>query len=250
MKVCIDPGHGGSQPGAVGYSGTLEKDITLSVSLKLRDILKTKGLTVIMTRETDKDVRTKPSQNELQARCDVANKVNADYFVSIHCNAAEDKKAHGTETWYSDKDAKSKVLANSIQSELVKQIGRANRGVKVGNYYVTNSTKMPAVLVELAFISNPEEEKLLIDPAFQWKCALGIANGILKAAGNELLEEVSKLFKDVPVTHWAYKDIERLKNLGIINGDENGNFNPDKPATRAEIAAMLSRLYDVIKSGK
>ena len=250
MKVCIDPGHGGSQPGAVGYSGTLEKDITLSVSLKLRDILKTKGLTVIMTRETDKDVRTKQSQNELKERCEVANKANADYFVSIHCNAAEDKKAHGTETWYSDKDAKSKVLANSIQSELIKQIGRANRGVKVGNYYVTNFTKMPAVLVELAFISNPEEEKLLKEPAFQQKCALGIANGILRTVGKEPIKEVNNLFKDVPVTHWAYKDIEKLNKLGVINGDDKGNFNPDKPATRAEIAAMLSRLYDVIKSGK
>ena len=95
MKVCIDPGHGGSQPGAVGPNGTLEKDITLAVSLKLRDLLKAQGFEIIMTRETDKDVRTRPQENELQARCNVANNAKADYFVSIHCNAAEDKSAHG-----------------------------------------------------------------------------------------------------------------------------------------------------------
>lgn len=250
MKICIDPGHGGSQPGAVGYTGTLEKDITLAVSLKLRDILKAQGCEVIMTRETDRDVSTRVNQNELEARCDVANDAKADYFISIHCNAAESKTAHGTETWYSDKDNKSKVLANCIQTELVKEIKRADRGVKRGNYYVTNMTKMPAVLVELAFISNPEEEKLLKDSTFQYKCALGIANGILKMVGRDPIKEGGSMFKDVPETHWAYKEIEKLNKLGIIKGDEKGNFNPDKAATRAELAAMLARLYDVIKSGK
>lgn len=249
-KVCIDPGHGGSQPGAKGYAGTLEKDITLQVSLKLRDILKQVGFEVVMTRETDKDVRTSKQPNELQARCDVANNSNADYFVSIHCNAADTLSAHGTETWYYDKDVKSKVLANCIQSELIKQIRRTDRGVKVGNYYVTRYTKMPAVLVELAFISNPEEEKLLKSEDFQYKCALGIANGLLIISGKTPIKEVNLLFKDVPQTHWAYKDIEKLYKLGVVKGDNNNNFNPDKPVTRAEVSAMLSRLYDVIKSGK
>ncbi len=250
MKICIDPGHGGSQPGAVGYAGTLEKDITLAVSLKLRDILTTKGLNVVMTRETDRDVSTRLNQNELEARCDVANNAKADYFVSVHCNASENETAHGTETWYSDKDSKSQVLANCIQTELVKQIKRADRGVKRGNYYVTNMTKMPAVLVELAFISNPEEEKLLKDPAFQYRCAIGIANGVLKMVGKDPIKEGGSMFKDVATSHWAYKDIEKLEKLGIVKGDDKGNFNPDKAVTRAEVAAMLSRLYDAIKAGK
>jgi len=250
MKICIDAGHGGSQPGAVGYSGTLEKDITLAVALKLRQILLKQGFSVVMTRESDKDVRTTKQPNELQARCDVANKSGADYFVSIHCNASDSLSAHGTETWYTEKDVKSKVFANCIQSDLVKQIKRTDRGTKCGNYYVTKYTHMPAVLVELAFISNPEEEKLLKDEIFQWKCALGIANGILVMAGKQPLKEVNLLFKDVPTTHWAYKDIEKLQKLGVVKGDEKGNFNPDKTVTRAEVSAMLSRLYDVIKSGK
>jgi len=123
MKVCIDPGHGGSQPGAVGYFGTKEKDITLQVALQLRDVLKNAGVEVVMTRESDKDVRTAKQPNELQARCDVANNSKADVFVSVHCNAADDRTAHGTETWYYPKDAKSKTLAQFIQTELVKQIG-------------------------------------------------------------------------------------------------------------------------------
>ena len=250
MKVCIDPGHGGTQPGAVGPGGTMEKYITLSVALILRDLLKSRGIDVIMTRETDKDVRTRQQPNELQARCDVANKAKADYFVSIHCNASNDARAQGTETWYSAKDNKSQVLANNIQRELVKQIQRANRGVKIGNYYVTNSTKMPAVLVELAFISNPEEEQLLRSDEFKRKCALGIANGILVTIGKEPIEEEKKLFNDVTTKHWAYKDIEKLSSLGIVKGDANGNFNPDRPTTRAEVVAMIARLYDVIKGGK
>jgi len=250
MKICIDAGHGGSQPGAVGYSGTLEKDITLAVALKLRQILLKQGFSVVMTRESDKDVRTTKQPNELQARCDVANNAKADIFISIHCNAADDKTAHGAETWYTEKDVKSKVLANCIQSELIKQIRRTDRGVKVGNYYVTRYTKMPAVLVELAFISNPEEEKLLKSEDFQYKCALGIANGLLIISGKTPIKEVNLLFKDVPTTHWAYKDIEKLQKLGVVKGDEKGNFNPDKTVTRAEVSAMLSRLYDVIKSGK
>lgn len=250
MKVCIDPGHGGTQPGAVGPGGTMEKYITLSVALILRDLLKSRGIDVIMTRETDKDVRTRQQPNELQVRCDVANKAKADYFVSIHCNASNDARAQGTETWYSAKDNKSQVLANNIQRELVKQIQRANRGVKIGNYYVTNSTKMPAVLVELAFISNPEEEQLLRNDEFKRKCALGIANGILVTIGKEPIEEVKKLFFDVTTNHWAYKDIEKLSSLGIVKGDANGNFNPDRPTTRAEVVAMIARLYDVIKGGK
>jgi len=248
MKICIDPGHGGTQPGAAGYSGTLEKYITLAVSLKLRQILINEGFDVVMTRDTDKDVRTADEPNELQARCDVANKAKADLFVSIHCNAAADNTAHGTETWYINKDlGRSKRLAECIQTELVKQINRTNRGIKEGNYYVTRYTHMPAVLVELAFISNKEEERLLKDDKFQQKCALGIANGILAMLGKETIKGGDNLFKDVPITHWAYKDIMKLKELGVVKGDNAGYYNPDKPVTRAEVATMLSRLYDVLK---
>jgi len=249
MKVCIDPGHGGSQPGAVGYFGTKEKDITLQVALQLRDVLKTAGVDVVMTRESDKDVRTAKQSNELQARCDVANNSKADVFISIHCNASNDSSAHGTETWYYPKDAKSKTLAQFIQTELVKQIGLRDRGVKQGNYYVTRYTKMPAVLVELAFISNPEEEVLLRNKAFQRKCAVGIANGILLFFGMPKVKEESAM-KDVPQTHWAYKYIKELYDLGIVQGDEKGYFYPDKPATKAEVATMIARLYEKLKGGK
>jgi len=249
MKICIDAGHGGTQPGAVGYFGTKEKDITLQVALQLRDVLKNAGVDVVMTRESDKDVRTAKQPNELQARCDVANNSKADVFISIHCNASNDSSAHGTETWYYPKDAKSKTLAQFIQTELVKQIGLKDRGVKQGNYYVTRYTKMPAVLVELAFISNPEEEVLLRNKAFQRKCAVGVANGILLFFGMPKVKEESAM-KDVPQTHWAYKYIKELYDLGIVQGDEKGYFYPDKPATKAEVATMIARLYEKLKGGK
>lgn len=181
MKIVIDPGHGGKDPGAVGPSGIKEANVNLQVALKVAEKLQRAGLSVKLTRTTDVFV-------DLQPRCDIANSWGADYFVSIHCNAAGTPEARGTETYCYKLGGKGEVLAKSIQAELIAATGRLNRGVKTANYYVLRRTNMPAVLTELAFISNPEEERLLSNPEFQEKCALAIARGIGKVIGVEIAQ--------------------------------------------------------------
>lgn len=175
--IVVDPGHGGSDPGAIGASGTYEKDITLAVSLKLRNLLRNAGATVIMTRETD----VYPMLNE---RTELANQLNADIFVCIHCNSLNRVDPGGTETFYAPKRiADSGKLAQAIQRELVKSINLFDRGVKSDEFYVLNRTNMPSALVETAFISKKDEETLLLDPNFQDKIAKGIYQGIMAYFG-------------------------------------------------------------------
>jgi len=124
----------------------------------------------------------------LWSRVDIANGLNATLFISIHSNGGP-ALAHGTETYYSNSfnefhtEIESRKLANSIQDKLVKNLGLTNRGVKDGNFTVLNHTKMPAVLVEVAFISNPTEEQLLANDSFRQKAATGIYQGILAYKG-------------------------------------------------------------------
>ncbi len=211
--VVIDPGHGGKDPGAIGYRGLKEKDVVLDVGKRLARILKEKGYNVIMTRTTDEFI-------PLSERTKIADKARADLFVSIHCNAAPLTQKNGTETyflsaaktdWARAVEAKenssirfektpenpkpsvnyilwdlaqneflkeSSELAIEIQESLCKEIKRKNRGVSQANFYVLRLNYMPAVLVETAFVSNPREGKLLSSSKFRQKIAIGIANGI------------------------------------------------------------------------
>jgi N-acetylmuramoyl-L-alanine amidase len=239
VRVCIDPGHGGSDPGAVGPNGLKEAHVNLAVALKVAEKLRKAGVEVKLTRTSDVFI-------DLQPRCDIANSFGADYFVSIHCNSAGTPEAKGTETYCYKFGGQGEVLAKAIQAELIAATGRANRGVKTANYYVLRRTNMPAVLTELAFISNPEEERLLASPEFQEKCAVAIAKGIGKVIGVKIIQEVFSMFKDVPANHWAAGSIERLAKLGIIKGDEQGNFRPDQPITRAEVVALLDRVLKLL----
>lgn len=239
MKVCIDPGHGGSDPGAVGPTGLKEAHVNLAVALKVAEKLRKAGVEVRLTRTSDMFI-------DLQLRCNIANSLGADYFVSIHCNSAGKPEAKGTETYCYKFGGQAEILAKAIQDELIAATGRDNRGVKTANYYVLRRTNMPAVLTELAFISNPEEERLLGSPEYQEKCAAAIAQGIGKVIGVQIIQEVFSMFKDVPANHWARESIERLAQLGIIKGDEQGNFRPDQPITRAEVAALLDRVLKLL----
>lgn len=183
MKICIDAGHGQHDPGAVGASGLKEKDVALKIALKVGKKLKNNGLDVIYTRTNDNPGFPVNQSLNLQKRCDIANKNNADMFISIHCNSATNKKANGTETFVFKKGIDAEKLARSVQNEIVKTTGLANRGVKTANFYVLKHTKMPAILIETAFISNLAEERLLRENDFQDRVATGIAKGVCKYAG-------------------------------------------------------------------
>lgn len=157
--IVVDAGHGGSDVGAIGKNGLLEKDVTLKVALLLEDYLTEAGANVLMTRRKDVDVARPNATDaeELQARVDVANNSDADLFLSIHIDSFVSPDAHGT-TVYIYNDAK---LGKCLHDELMNRLDRNDRGVKFANFYVLRHTAMPASLIELMFISNPEEEKLL-----------------------------------------------------------------------------------------
>lgn len=178
--ITIDPGHGGSDPGAIGPSGYQEKTATLAVAQNVKNLLEKAGATVVMTREDDRDVfgPNASDVDELKARSTVANNRKTDIFVSIHCDSFSDRSAGGTTTYYYQKTLYDSMLADAVQTSLVDAGNLLDRGAKQANFYVIKRTSMPAVLVEMAFISNPNEEKLLSSPDFQKKMSLGIVRGL------------------------------------------------------------------------
>lgn len=123
--------------------------------------------------------RTKDASVSLRTRVNRANNADAAAFVSIHCNSADSDASHGTEAYYCRTSDAGKKLATAIYRPLIRATGLADRGVKSAGFYVLRHTRMPAALVELAFISNENEEKLLKDDNFQAKAARAIADGIV-----------------------------------------------------------------------
>lgn len=177
--IVVDPGHGGSDTGAIGPSNAAEKNVTLAIARDLRKLLSDEGATVIMTRTSDRDVAYKGTSDidELQARVNIANQANADLFISIHADAFT-KYASGTATYFYP--GSNDDLARLVQSSMVGQLELYDRGFQPSDYYVLKYTNMPAILTEVAFISNPKEENLLINRSFDKKAAFGIYTGIKK----------------------------------------------------------------------
>ena len=181
--IVIDPGHGGNDAGAIGPSGVMEKTVTLKVALELEKLLLAEGAEVIMTRRTDVEVAPKGRHatdiEELKSRCEIANDAEADIFLSIHADSFTNPAARGTTCYYfGEGGEESKKLADNIQPALLEQIKTPSRGVKPCNFYVVRNTDMPAILIELAFISNPQEESLLNSKEGVEKAAQGILDGI------------------------------------------------------------------------
>jgi len=177
--IVVDPGHGGSDTGAIGPSNVSEKNITLSIARDVSKFLSASGAKVILTRTSDQDVAYEGASDidELQARVDVANQANADLFISIHADASSEY-GNGTTTYFYP--GSQNTLAHLVQDNMIAQTKLYNRGFHPNDYYVLKHTNMPAILTEVAFISNPKEEKLLLNSTFDKKVAFGIYNGIKK----------------------------------------------------------------------
>lgn len=178
--ITIDPGHGGSDSGAIGPNGYTEKEGAFAISQKVASILNQSGAKVVMTRDSDVDVYgpNASARNELQARVDVGNNANSDIFVSIHCNAFVNPAANGTQTFYYGSSYQGQRLAQSIQEKMIEANGLRDRGISTCNFYVVKHSYMPAVLIETAFITNYDEEALLSDDEWQTTMAKAIAEGI------------------------------------------------------------------------
>lgn len=213
QRIVLDPGHGGTDPGCVGKSGTLEKDVVLSVSRLLKTLLEKEGLEVILTRGSDIFL-------PVETRTVIANQKQADLFISIHANASRNRKLSGIETFYlnfnqdpsviataarenatstknigkmkaiiekiiqNTKIPESKELAKDIQNNLVRSLSKKysninSLGVKGGPFWVLIGAEVPSVLVEISFLSNPTEEKRLKSTQYRQHIAQGIYEGIM-----------------------------------------------------------------------
>jgi len=176
MKICLDPGHGGSDPGAIGTIPFKleEKEINLSISKFLEENLEVLVHWVAMTRRRDSFV-------SLEARSVFANQHEADLFVSIHTNSFFSPAVNGIEVYHALGSGKGKTLAENILESLMSSFpNHKNRGVKAGNLKVLKETKMPAVLVEVEFLSNPDQLRFLADENNRQLIASAISNGIEK----------------------------------------------------------------------
>jgi len=198
--IAIDPGHGGMDVGA-NRGDILEKEITLEISKKLENYLSQAGAMVIMLRKDNNDlvgedfsgtIRERWRKN-LAIRVQKANEAKADLYISIHTNAVNSAQWSGAQTFYKENSQNSKITAETVQEELKNILKNTNRGVAVGSYYVLENTKMPAILVEVGFISNPQEASLLCDSTYQNKVAYAIFSGIVKAQEKILMGETQSL---------------------------------------------------------
>ncbi|MFH1062786.1 MAG: N-acetylmuramoyl-L-alanine amidase [Candidatus Omnitrophota bacterium] len=214
-KIVIDPGHGSQDPGAIGTKGIQEKDIVLDIALRLKKELVADGMEVVLTRQTD-------VFHALEKRAEIANQAKADFFISIHANAAEAKSANGFEAYFlstayddfskavqirenavikyeenadynkaddlnatlwdmilSENRIESIEMANSIAEELRKSLKLRTRFVKGAKFLVLKGTRMPAVLLEAGYLSNPEEGAKLNNPYYRQMLAESIAQGII-----------------------------------------------------------------------
>ena len=206
-RVMVDPGHGGKDPGALGfYPGKDEADINAAISSKLVAELKGRGATVLTT----------PTGGSLAARVEAARAFNPQAFVAIHCNSsATNSSAQGTEVYYFSSFSKS--LAAYITANVSSAMGNTNRGAKFGLYYVTRVQQFPAVLVETGFVSNEKEYTKLINSKYQSRIAEAVANGVNSYFGGTN----SGSFKQDPDDADDTSSTEREEGEGLLSSSSN-----------------------------
>lgn len=227
-RVVIDAGHGGYDPGAIGRFGLREKDITLDVSKRVRDVLEEQGIDVIMTRDSDRFI-------SLGRRSEVANASGADLFISIHVNSSRARRIQGFEVYcprdfndsainklafsgecdylfknlsldrssknvkailldmiYTENRSEALTLARCISSSAAKELNLKNRGIKGANFFVLKNTHIPAILIEIGFVSNAAEEKYLRNSFYRQQLAESIASGLTNFQRICKLERIKK----------------------------------------------------------
>lgn len=282
MKIAIDAGHGkDGDPGAIGPYGTKEADITQALALQLGNYILALGHEAFLC-----DRSLYASERAVQAKNE-----GCDILISLHTNAGS-SSAQGIEAWFAHGNVEGQKLASMILGVLISETGAVSRGIKddidwrpasdpnwTGGMGILRNFQGPAVLLELLFISNPVEEKLLVSPDFQQKCAHAIACGVLdfvnswkkkngvnhgsrnggipqdgnsgeassarsSDSGDPISPKVPEPFPDLSPTLWegkARKIALALRDLGIITGYEDGTFRPDQPLTRMEGASLIYR---------
>ena len=186
--IVIDAGHGKPDEGAESSKGTTEAETNLKIALKLQNLLEQSGSSVVLTRSDenaiyDIDAKTLRQKkiSDIRNRVKIGNESSADIFVSIHLNKIPQQQYDGWQTFYKDGNEQGKKLAEKIQNNLNDAIQKENKRVAktIDNVYIIKHVEIPTTIVECGFLSNPEEEKLLLEDEYQNKLAWGIYNGII-----------------------------------------------------------------------
>jgi N-acetylmuramoyl-L-alanine amidase len=171
LVVVIDPGHGGPDPGAIGIGGLQEKDVIMPIAQRVAAILEQQGIHAVLTRTGDYDL-------DLPPRVEMAQREHADLFVSIHANSIDDRPdVNGLETYYYDSGLR---LAETIHNSILRSVAVNDRGVRQARFYVLRKNSMPAVLVEVGFVTGRQDAPRLATPAYENQMAQAIANGIIQ----------------------------------------------------------------------
>lgn len=186
--IVVDAGHGKPDEGAESSTGTTEAETNLKIALKLQNLLEQSGSTVILTRSDENAIYDYDSKtlrqkkiSDIHNRVKIGNESSADIFVSIHLNKIPQQQYDGWQTFYNAQSSDGKKLAESIQKNLNDAIQKENNRVAktIDNIYIIKHVEIPTTIVECGFLSNPEEEKLLLQDEYQDKLAWGIYNGII-----------------------------------------------------------------------
>lgn len=194
LSIVIDAGHGGMDPGKVGINGELEKDINLSIALKLKAAIEKDdklNAVVTLTRTDDMGHYTDSDSNkkmaDMRKRCEIIEEVNPEMVISIHQNSYHSSKVRGAQVFYYKESKSGRLLAEKIQASLVKELSEGNKGrveKANDNYYLIMNVSCPAVIVECGFLSNEEEAKLLSSGQYQDRIVGAIIEGIREYLGN------------------------------------------------------------------
>ena len=179
-SVYIDPGHGGRDSGTT-YKNIYEKDINLIMSKKIEQYLISKGATVYLTREEDIDLSTttkNKKRSDLTNRAKLINQSNADMYISIHLNYISNSKWQGLQIFYNNKNEENELIANSLTSYLKQTSSNIRDPKKENIYYMYKQIKTPGVLIELGFLSNPNDRYRLTREEYQDKLAISLSDAI------------------------------------------------------------------------
>ncbi|GAA0379062.1 N-acetylmuramoyl-L-alanine amidase family protein [Bacillus horti] len=239
LKLMLDPGHGGKDPGAVA-NGLQEKNLVLTICQQIKSILlhEYEGVTVKLTRETD-------VFHELSTRAKMANDWGADYFMSIHVNAGG---GTGFESFiHQSRSSVSVATQNVIHDEIVRELGNVtNRGKKVANFSVLRGTQMPAILTECLFIDHPLDSTKLKSSSYLQQIARGHANGIVKAFGLKKKAANGAGAANSGNDPKLVSAIEKLHKAGIISSPDYWlqNAKTGKTVRGDYAAALIQRMTD------
>jgi N-acetylmuramoyl-L-alanine amidase len=210
ITIVVDPGHGGRDPGKVGVNNALEKDVNLSIALKLKNLLEQNDITVIMTREEDMGLYSESDSNkkraDLNARVGIIKDSEADLAVSIHQNSFTEEYVKGAQVFFHSESSQGKQLAEIMQAQIIKTIADDNhrKAKPNSNYYMLTKTNCPLVIVECGYMSNIRESALLVNENYQEKMAYAIHLAIMRYINRgDLKKELLKAIAS-PLTGDAY----------------------------------------------